>query len=76
MTAREYRTLCRIKAVGITRFLTWLIQMVILGLTQYYSLPVTIVAAISITLWIYGPSKIMWILEHIYSIKHDKVSYK
>ena len=76
MTAREYRTMCRIRANKITRFLTWLIQMVIIVLVEYYTVPFSIAAALSITLWIYGPSKIMWCLECVFKIKHDKVGYK
>ncbi len=76
MTAKEYKKLCRIRANNITRFLTWLIQMVILIVTELYGISYPIVAAVSITLWIYGPCKILWVLEHLYSISHDKVSYK
>ncbi len=79
MTAKEYKKLCRIKAHRIAKFITYIIQQLLLVLSWICGILTGInltLACISITLWFYIPDIIIHILENKYNLTHDKISYR
>ena len=75
MTAREYKRMCRIRVVRISKFVTWLCLVVFFIVAEYSGLSGYLTATIGTTIWLYMPDIAIYVLEHLHKLNHNLTNY-